>query len=83
VMELLPHVTPGRGDEIQLTDALCELLKSEEIYAVVIEPEEGFDTGNVLSWLEANVLLGLESKEYGAALRDSLEKILSCPAESE
>jgi len=83
VMELLPHVMPGRGDEIQLTDALCELLKSEEIYAVVVEPDEGFDTGNVLSWLEANVLLGLESKEYGAALRGSLERILACPSEGE
>jgi len=77
VMELLPHVMPGRGDEIQLTDALVDLLKSEEIYAVVIEPEEGYDTGNILSWLEANVALALETKEYGSALRDSLSKLLA------
>lgn len=76
VMELLPSVQPGRGDEIQLTDALVELLKTEEIHAVVIDSSEGFDTGNVLSWLEANVALGLESTEYGASLRDSLERIL-------
>jgi UTP--glucose-1-phosphate uridylyltransferase len=76
VMELLPEVRPGRGDEIQLTDALVELLKHEEIYAVVVDPTEGFDTGNVLSWLEANVALALESREWGPALRDSLEKML-------
>jgi len=82
-MELLPHVKPGRGDEIQLTDALVELLKTEAIYAVVVEPDEGFDTGNVLSWLEANVLLGLESPEYGSALREGLERILKCPGEGD
>jgi UTP--glucose-1-phosphate uridylyltransferase len=75
-MELLPHVMPGRGDEIQLTDALVDLLKTEEIYAVVIEPEEGYDTGNILSWLEANVALALETNEYGSALRESLTRLL-------
>ncbi len=77
VMELLPNVQPGRGGEIQLTDALVELLASEQLYAVVIEPEDGYDTGNILSWLEANVALALESTEYGEALRENLTKILS------
>ncbi|MDO8964766.1 MAG: UTP--glucose-1-phosphate uridylyltransferase GalU [Coriobacteriia bacterium] len=76
IMELLPHVKPGRGDEIQLTDALCRLLDTEEIHAVV-EEDPGFDTGNVLAWLEANVVLSLESPEHGPALRASLERILS------
>ncbi len=76
LMELLPHVRPGRGDEIQLTDALVELLETEDIYAVVVDPAEGYDTGNVLSWLEANVALALENHEYGAALRESLARIL-------
>lgn len=76
LMELLPHVQPGRGGEIQLTDALVDLLESEEIYAVVIDPEEGFDTGNILSWLEANVALALGTEEYGGALRESLEALL-------
>ncbi len=76
VMEILPTIKPGRGDEIQLTDALVELLKTEDIHAVVIEPEEGFDTGNVLSWLEANVSLALETSEYGPALRRNLTALL-------
>ncbi len=78
VMEILPNVKPGRGEEIQLTDALVELLKSEDLYAVVVEPDEGFDTGNVISWLEANVMIGLGDAEYGEALRESLERILRC-----
>ncbi len=75
IMKILPTIEPGRGDEIQLTDALKELLKQEDIYAITMECS-GYDTGNVLSWLEANVSLALESKEYGPALRDSLEKLL-------
>ncbi|MCE5190677.1 MAG: UTP--glucose-1-phosphate uridylyltransferase, partial [Actinomycetia bacterium] len=75
VMRILPHIEPGRGEEIQLTDALRELLRTEELYAVPMECE-GYDTGNVLSWLEANVAMGLRSAEYGPALRESLERML-------
>jgi UTP--glucose-1-phosphate uridylyltransferase len=75
VMELLPHIQPGRGEEIQLTDALRELLKYEDIYAVV-EEDPGYDTGNVLAWLEANIGLALASHEHGPALRASLERLL-------
>ncbi|MDZ4168061.1 MAG: UTP--glucose-1-phosphate uridylyltransferase GalU [Coriobacteriia bacterium] len=76
VMQLLPEVRPGRGDEIQLTDALVKLLEVEELYAVVVDPAEGFDTGNVLSWLEANVALALNSPEYGPELRGRLDGLL-------
>ena len=54
VMELLADVEPGVGGEIQLTDALDAVLKEEEMYALVISEEDGFDTGTVESWLEAN-----------------------------
>lgn len=76
VMELLPHVEAGRGGEIQLTDALRELLHHEELYAVTMDCP-GYDTGNILSWLEANVTLALETEEYGSQLRDSLGRILN------
>ncbi len=75
VMEILPDLPPGRGNEIQLTDALRELLKSEDIYAVVDE-DAGYDTGNLLAWLEANIDLTLQSEEYGSKMRDMLERVL-------
>ena len=74
IMEILPRIEPGRGNEIQLTDALCELLRSEDIYAVTMT-SGGYDTGNVQSWLEANVALALQSEEMGPALRESLRKM--------
>jgi UTP--glucose-1-phosphate uridylyltransferase len=72
IMAILAVTPPGKGGEIQLTDALVALLAKEDIYAVVIEPDEGYDTGNVLAWLEANVALAMQSEEYGPALRESL-----------
>jgi len=76
VMEVLAATPPGKGGEIQLTDALVTLLEREELYAVVVDPTEGFDTGNVLAWLEANVALALEDDDYAAPLRASLERLL-------
>lgn len=75
LMEILPKVEAGRGNEIQLTDALKQLLKEEEIHAVVLECQ-GYDTGNVLSWLEANIELALATEEFGPSLRESMERIL-------
>ena len=57
VMELLATVKPGVGGEIQLTAALDEVLKEEEMYALVIDPSDGFDSGTVASWLETNNIL--------------------------
>ena len=53
-MELLAEVKPGVGGEIQLTDALDAVLAEEEMYAVVISDEDGFDTGTVETWLDTN-----------------------------
>ena len=55
VMELLATTEPGAGGEIQLTDALVSLLDREDMYALVIDPSDGYDTGTVPSWIAANV----------------------------
>jgi UTP--glucose-1-phosphate uridylyltransferase len=57
VMHLLSHTAPGAGGEIQLTDALIELLEHEDVYAFVIDPDEGFDVGTIDDWLMTNLRL--------------------------
>lgn len=57
VMELLEGARPGAGGEIQLTDALDAVLREEEMYALVIDPAEGYDVGTIDSWHEANVAM--------------------------
>lgn len=57
VMDLLAEVGPGAGGEIQLTDALDAVLREEEMYALVVDSDEGFDTGTVATWLETNNIM--------------------------
>lgn len=59
VMELLAHIEPGAGGEIQLTDALDAVLQEEAMYALIIDPTKGFDVGTPESWLATNNALGL------------------------
>lgn len=77
VMELLKTTEPGAGNEIQLTDALVELLKTENVYAYVIDPEEGFDTGTVATWIEANVALAMRDPKLAAHLKETVGSLFA------
>ena len=59
VMELLQTQRPGAGGEIQLTDALERLLKEEEMYALVVDPAEGCDTGTPAAWVGTSARMAL------------------------
>lgn len=72
VMELLATTEPGAGGEIQLTDALVELLEHEEMYALVIGDDDGFDTGTVPSWIAANVAQAMKDPDMAAYLREAI-----------
>ncbi len=72
VMELLRDAKPTVGGEIQLTDALDKVLEEEEMYALVIDPNAGFDTGTIYTWLETNIKLALRDDE----LREMIKGIL-------
>ena len=76
VMELLQNTAPGVGGEIQLTDALTALLAEEELYAVEVPAKSSYDTGNVLAWLETNIILALQHDEYASEIRRVLADVL-------
>lgn len=77
VMELLATQEPGKGDEIQLTDALVRVLAEEEMYAVVIDPAEGHDTGTIPNLIAANVRMALADERFAGALREQLAGVLA------
>lgn len=72
VMELLATQGPGAGGEIQLTDALQRLLSEEEMYALVVNPDDGCDTGTPVAWAATNARIALESPEYHDAFLEAL-----------
>ena len=80
VMELLRTQTPGAGGEIQLTDAMQRLLADEEIYALVVDPDEGCDTGTPAAWAATNARMALADPAsvdafYEALGRDARDRL--------
>lgn len=75
VFEVLEHTEPGRGGEIQLTDALQELATGDAeghgVYGVVFRGRR-YDTGDKLSYLKACVQLAIDSEDLGPGLREWL-----------
>jgi len=72
VMELLETQGAGAGGEIQLTDAMERLLAEEEMYAIVVNPLDGCDTGTPAAWAATNARLALEDPSQVAAFREAL-----------
>ncbi|HYR35638.1 MAG TPA: UTP--glucose-1-phosphate uridylyltransferase GalU [Burkholderiales bacterium] len=72
IFDLLAQVTPGAGGEIQLTDAISQLLEHERVLAVRL-PGRRFDCGSKLGYLQAMVELGLRHPEVGKAFARYLE----------
>ncbi|TLM85523.1 UTP--glucose-1-phosphate uridylyltransferase GalU [Pseudarthrobacter sp. NamE2] len=75
VFEVLERTGPGRGGEIQLTDALQELATGDGeghgVYGVVFRGRR-YDTGDKLSYLKACVQLAIDSEDLGPGLREWL-----------
>ena len=72
VMELLETQGPGAGGEIQLTDAMQRLLDEQEMYALVVDPMEGCDTGTPAAWAATNARLALQDPSQRAAFFEAL-----------
>jgi UTP--glucose-1-phosphate uridylyltransferase len=72
VFSVLENTEPGRGNEIQLTDALQTLAAGEGegsgVYGVVFKGRR-YDTGDKLSYLKAVITLASERVEFGEDLK--------------
>ena len=76
VFAYLKELKRGYGGEIQLTDALRNMvLDGREVYAYLYHGRR-FDIGNKPDWLKANIELGLEDEEVGKELGGWLEEFM-------
>jgi len=73
IFELLASAKPGRGGEIQLTDAIAGLLARERVLAMNIGGKR-YDCGSKLGYLKATVELGLRHSEAGKDFADFLAR---------
>jgi UTP--glucose-1-phosphate uridylyltransferase len=62
IFDILDNTKPGKGGEIQLTDALKNLMQTEAMYAYVFEGRR-YDVGDKLGFLQATVEFALKREE--------------------
>ena len=74
VMDLLEDQAPGAGGEVQLTDAMARSLDREAMYAVVIDPLSGYDTGTPSGWMATNALMAAADPRFSQGFWDAIDE---------
>lgn len=72
IFDVLRETKPGRGNEIQLTDAIAELTKRSDnggpVHGVIFKGRR-YDTGDKLGYLQATIRLASERDDLGPEFR--------------
>jgi UTP--glucose-1-phosphate uridylyltransferase len=68
IFDILGKSKPGKGGEIQLTDAIATLLKKRPVYGFLFHGRR-YDAGNKLGYLKATVNFALRNGELSAQFR--------------
>jgi UTP--glucose-1-phosphate uridylyltransferase len=80
VFDVLRHTEPGRGGEIQLTDALQTLARAEGegsgVYGVIFRGRR-YDTGDRIDYLKAVIQIACERQDLGPELRKWLRQYVA------
>ena len=74
IFEILENTKPGKGGEIQLTDALLTLLDEEAIYAYDFEGKR-YDVGDKQGFLEATVEYALRREDLQEGFKNYLKSL--------
>jgi UTP--glucose-1-phosphate uridylyltransferase len=72
IFDVLEKTKPGKGGEIQLTDGLKNLCKTQDTYAYIFDGIR-YDVGNTLGYMIANTDFALEQKEIGKDFESILQ----------
>jgi UTP--glucose-1-phosphate uridylyltransferase len=75
IFDAIAATKPGRGGEIQLTDAISSLAADGEVYGFTFR-DGRFDVGNKIDFLKATVHFALERDDLGAEFRAFLEEVV-------
>jgi UTP--glucose-1-phosphate uridylyltransferase len=75
IFKALKNTPKGKNDELQLTDALMQLTRREDVMAAIIEGKR-YDIGNKLDYLKTIVEYGLKRKEFAADFYKFLKEVM-------
>jgi len=76
IFSYIDRVRPGKGGEIQLTDALAAYMKEKGMLAVKMKGRR-FDAGDWVDYLTAGIYFGLRDKKLAEPLRSALRELLA------
>jgi UTP--glucose-1-phosphate uridylyltransferase len=75
IFALLEKQGGGAGGEIQITDSMTTLAKSQPFYGLKFEGRS-FDCGSKIGFLAANIAYAMERPDLGPALRKEIKTLL-------
>jgi UTP--glucose-1-phosphate uridylyltransferase len=75
IFDAIEATEPGRGGEIQLTDAIRGLAQTEQVHGYCFV-DGRYDVGNKIDYLKATVEFALERDDLGPPFRAYLENLL-------
>ncbi len=75
IFDILEHTPPGKGGEIQLTDALKTLARQEAMYAYTFEGKR-YDVGDKMGFLQATVEFALKRDELKEPFMAYLQQLV-------
>lgn len=72
IFETIANLQPGRGNEIQLTDALEKLIDGMGLHSYSFDGVR-YDTGTPVGWIKANLGLALRDPRYKDELQEFIK----------
>jgi UTP--glucose-1-phosphate uridylyltransferase len=68
IFDYLENTAPGKNNEIQLTDAMKEMVKTHPMYGMKFKGKR-YDIGNKMGFLKTNIEFGLKDPEIGEEMK--------------
>jgi len=75
IFNAIEETKPGKGGEIQITDAIKSLIGREKIFAYEFKGIR-YDVGEKIGFLKANIAYALKREDLGSELKEYLKKIV-------
>lgn len=75
IFEILEETDPGKGGEIQLTDAMAKLMKRQGFIGYEFEGQR-YDAGDKLGFVQANIAYALKRPEIAGRLREYMKSVI-------
>jgi len=74
IFDCLDQTAPGKGSEVQLTDALIELMRTQEIRPFEFGGRT-FDCGSPAGFVAANLHMAIHRADIGGMVLDEIDAI--------